>query len=284
MDAKALMDSIIRGTVVRPRKMMFFGSDGVGKTTLASESWNPIFVKTEDGTNDLDTTSFPKSESFADVMQVLSALLTEDHDRKTVVIDSADGLQTLVFAETCRRHNVPSIESFGYGKGFTFALDVLREIIAILDKLQDERGMMVIIIAHAKVETMEDPRLSETYQRYSPNLHRSCSSVWREWVDEVLFLAYKVETVKTKEGFNRIRVTGAGEGGRIIYCEARPAFTAKNRMGLPSEIPFHVHQSDPKHPQRCADPCGKITGWETLSSYFPKPKNTAKKKAAKVEV
>lgn len=106
-----------------------------------------------------------------------------------------------------------------------------------LDALRNERGMQIILIAHAQIERYANPE-TDTYYRYSPRLHRLASALVQEWCDEVLFASYRVHTKVTKEGFDRRRVQGIGTDERILRTSERPAHVAKNRLGLPDELPL----------------------------------------------
>lgn len=132
---------------------------------------------------------------------------------------------------------VESIEDIGYAKGYVFALTNWREVLAGLDALRNERGMHVILIARAQIERFANPE-TDTYDRYSPRLHKQASALVQEWADEVLFATYSVHTKSTDEGFGRRRIKGIGTGERIIRTTERPAHVAKNRLGLPDEIPL----------------------------------------------
>jgi hypothetical protein len=171
------------------------------------------------------------------VIVSLSALFSEEHQYATVVIDSLDWLERLIWAQVCRDRGVESIEDVGYAKGYTFALTQWREILAGLDAVRNERGMTVILIAHAKIERFENPE-TEPYDRYSPRLHKSASAIIQEWCDEVLFATYRVHTRKVNEQFGRAQHRGIGTGERIIRTTERPAHVAKNRLNLPDEIPL----------------------------------------------
>ncbi len=100
-----------------------------------------------------------------------------------------------------------------------------------------ERGMMVVLIAHAKIERFENPE-TDPYDRYSPRLNKHASALVQEWCDEVLFASYKVHTKQTDEGFDKTRTRGIGTGDRILRTTERPAHMAKNRLNLPEEMPL----------------------------------------------
>ena len=216
---------------------MEYGVQGVGKSTWASGAPKPIFLQTEDGLGEIDCDKLPVSTTFHDVMKAISELYTEQHHYQTVVVDSLDWLERLIWSEVCRKRNVENIEDIGYAKGYIFALTHWREFLDGLTALRGDRGMTAILIAHARIERFENPE-TEAYDRYVPRLHRLASQLIQEWCDEVLFATYKVYTKQTDEGFNRKRSQGIGTGERIIRTQERPAHVAKNRLNLPEELPL----------------------------------------------
>jgi len=229
--------SILTGAKPGPRRMLVYGTAGIGKSTFATCAPSPVVIQTEDGLNEIDCHKFPVAQSLDEVMQALASLYQEDHAYRTVVIDSLDWLERLIWAKVCATRQVASIEDIGYGKGYTFALQHWRDVLDGLSALRDRRGMAVILIAHAKIERFEDPQ-TEAYDRYTPRLHKTASALVSEWCDEVLFASYRVFTKAQDEGFNRTRVQGLGSGERVLKTSERPAHLAKNRLNLPDELPL----------------------------------------------
>ncbi|HOA75234.1 MAG TPA: ATP-binding protein [Phycisphaerae bacterium] len=232
-----LLEQVQRGRVAAPRRTLLYGVHGVGKSTFGSMAEAPIFIQTEDGLTDIDCQRLPLAGKYADVIAALGELYTEPHEYRTVVIDSVDWLERLIWAEVCQKRGVESIEDIGYGKGYVFALTNWREVLQGLDALRNERGMNVILLAHAQIERFANPE-TDTYDRYSPRLQKLASALVQEWCDEVLFTTYRIHTKTTNEGFDRKRVQGIGTGERIIRTTERPAHVAKNRLGLPDEFPL----------------------------------------------
>jgi len=232
-----LLERIQRGVQPAPRRALVYGTHGIGKSTFGAMAEKPIFLQTEDGLGGIDCERLPLATRYADVLGALAELYSEPHEYRTVVVDSLDWLERLTWADVCEKRGVESIEDIGYAKGYTFALTQWREILAGLEALRNERGMMNILIAHAKIERFENPE-TEPYDRYSPRLHKSASAIIQEWCDEVLFATYKVHTRKVDEQFGRAQHRGVGTGERIIRTAERPAHVAKNRLNLPDEIPL----------------------------------------------
>ncbi len=238
-----LLEQIQRGKQPMPPRLVVYGTEGVGKSTFASQAPAPIFVQTEDGLAEIDCDRFPLATTFDDVTAALSELHSEQHDYQTVVIDSLDWLERLIWDQLCRQYNVASIEKVdgGYAKGYTHALTYWREILDGLGRLRTDRGMVVICIAHSKVEKFEDPE-SSAYDRYSPRLHKHAAALVCEWSDAVLFATRKFRTQSEDAGFGRKRAIaapiGAGGGERILRCTGGPSCIAKNRYGIADELPL----------------------------------------------
>ena len=154
-----MLESIKSGRENKPPRIMVYGQEGVGKSTFGASAPAPIIIQTEDGLGEIDCCKFPLAQSVGDVLDSLTALRDEEHSFRTVVIDSLDWLERLIFDEICKEFGVRSIEKAdgGYGKGYVDALVHWRKVIALLDELRNKRGMMVILLAHAKVERFEDP-------------------------------------------------------------------------------------------------------------------------------
>jgi len=212
-------------------------------STIAAAAPNPIFVPTEDGLGEIDCAKFPLARSFSDVQSALTALRDEPHDFQTVVLDSADWLERLIWDQVCAEFGVRCIEKAdgGFGKGYVHALTHWRKVVSLLDELRNKRGMIALIIAHSKVERFEDPE-NAAYDRYTPRLHKHAASLLSEWVDAVLFATRRFRIQKENAGFSGERgiaaPIGADGGERILRTVGSPACIAKNRFGLPSEIPL----------------------------------------------
>jgi hypothetical protein len=232
-----LIEQITRGKNPAPRRTHITGVAGVGKSTCAAQAPEAIFIPTEDGLRDIDCSSFPVATSYADVLKALSELYKEEHDYRTVAIDSLDQLERLIHAEVCKKHGVQSIELIGYAKGYTFALSWWTDILQGLSALRKDRGMAVILISHSRIERFENPE-GDAYDRYVPRLHKLAANLVNEWCDEVLFACHKVLTRSSEAGFNRKRAVGIGTGERILRTTERPFCVAKNRLGMPPEIPL----------------------------------------------
>lgn len=230
------LSSLNRIDTPRPPRIVLYGPHGVGKNTFAASAPKPVLINLEDGhPHDQPIDAFPKAQSFAEVMEAFGALYTEAHDFETLIVDSLDWLEPLIWGEVCRRNSWVDIEQPGYGKGYLAALDVWREYLDAINGLRNDKGMAVIQTAHAQITRFDSPE-TEPYDRYGIKLQKRASELLQEHADMVLFANYKVSTTKTDAGFNKKVTRGIGAGQRTLYTEERPAFLAKNRHRLPAEL------------------------------------------------
>jgi hypothetical protein len=107
------------------------GTDRVGKSTLCSHSPNPIFIGAEKGTEQLDVARFPQTESIGELLCKVHALQNEKHEFDSVVLDSLDWVELLIWKAVCDEGKVETIEQYagGYGKGYVRALDLWRTLL-----------------------------------------------------------------------------------------------------------------------------------------------------------
>ena len=243
-DATELMDEFALNSIVSskaqtfpPQKIVIYGTPGIGKSTFAATFQKPILLRFEDGAAALDIPTFPKVFTcLGDLNKAIKALKGQ-HDFKTVIIDSLDWMEPHVWNHTCQKHEADpdkGIEQFGYGKGYVHADKVWQNIQKELTKTCLDRGMNVIVIAHAVPVTV-DPPDSDPYQRYSLKLHKRAAALWMEWADMILFANYKMHVVKDAND-KKAKGKAIGAGERLIYTQERPAYQAKSRWPLDEEI------------------------------------------------
>lgn len=231
------LKSLRRTGVARPPRIVLYGTAGIGKTTFAAGAEAPVFIPTEEGLDAVDAQAFPQCKTFEEVIDAIAALICEEHDYKTVVLDSADWTERLVHARVAADNNVATIDAIGYGKGYKAAVDYWGQILDCLDVLRNEKGMQVIMLAHSMIKRFDDP-LSDPYDRYQLDLHSAVGSVVTEWCDLLLFANQRYSTVKAEVGFNQKVTRAVGNGDRVIYTQERPGWHAKSRWGLPDVLPL----------------------------------------------
>lgn len=228
---------IIKGKVAHPRRIIVYGVGGIGKSTLVASAPKPFFLQAEDGNNDTGVDRLPVAESYDQLMEQIKWFSGNTSDYRTLALDTLDGVERLIQREVCKDKGVQNIEDIGYAKGHTFALDYWKPLKDALDWFRTERGLTIALIAHAAVARFENPD-TEAYDRYTPRIHKHAASLFVEWADEVLFATYKMYTVETSQGFNKKRTRAVGQGERVLKTTERPSHIAKNRLGMPDELPL----------------------------------------------
>lgn len=225
----------------KAQKIVLYGPQGLGKTVFGSTFDNPILTRSEDGACAIDIPTFPMVTDFSHMDMIVDEL-HKDHPFKTLIVDSLDWLEPIVWARqiqsrplTDKGMEVKNIEDYGYGKGFAMVDDWWRYLMGAFDSLRINMGMNIVLIAHSEIKTYTPPE-SDPYDRYQMKLHKRASELWQEWADMVLFTNYKTIVKKIESSFNKETRRGTGSGERVIYTEERPAYRAKNRWSLPPEI------------------------------------------------
>lgn len=226
--------SVVRNREIGPPRILLYAPHGLGKTTFGANAPAPIFIPTEDGLGVLEVNHFPLAKSEGDVIAALGALYEEQHDFQTVVIDSLDWLDNMIWADVNATHDEKAL---AYGKGAVIVAERWRTILDGLNALRNDRGMAVVLLAHCQVKRFDSPE-TEPYERYQPKLQERSSALVQEWADAVLFANFKTVVKKEEVGFNQKVTRGITTGERLLYTTERPAFYAKNRYALPDSLPL----------------------------------------------
>lgn len=233
--SRVSLQKVVSGRLSQPLRVLLYSVEGCGKSTFASKATAPIFVAAEDGTAHLDVSRLgPTDMTWQEIKDAVRVLTDEPHDFRTLVLDTVDWAEPLLWSYICGRDNRLSIEDYGYGKGYVAALDEWRVLLAALERLRARRRMHIILLAHSSIRTYKNPS-GEDFDRYELKINPKASSLLKEWADCVLFANYDVQAVldtKTK------RVRGADTGARMLYTTWNAAYDAKNRYDLPPVMPL----------------------------------------------
>ncbi len=234
------LSSITSGKRREPYRLLLAGVEGIGKTTFAASAPKPILLEPEQGSGHLDVPRFPPPANLADVFAAVEELISGQHDYQTLVVDTVDWLEPLVWQFVCARDGKLDIEDYGYGKGYQVALDEWRKVLAALERLQNLKGMNVILLAHTTLRTFKNPE-GEDFDRYELKLNAKAAGIVKEWVKAVLFTNYETFAVKAK---GALKAKGVASGARLLYTTRSAAYDAKNRYSLPAALPLSWAEFD----------------------------------------
>lgn len=231
------MFEIQSGTQKRAIKCTIYGPEGIGKSSLAAQFPDPLFIDTEDSTIHMDVKRLKKPSSWTELIQMLN-WVKQSRPCSTIIIDTADWAQTLAEKEVINEKGVNSIEDIGYGKGYVLMRDKFGNMLDKLSEIKDV-GINVVLTAHSQIKKFEDPAEMGAYDRYELKLaeksNASIAGVVKEWADMVLFLNYEIISVKASDMGDKYKAQG---GKRVMHTTHHPAWDAKNRYGLPDKLPL----------------------------------------------
>lgn len=230
------MIPIKKGKVESAKKVVIYGPEGIGKSTLASQFPDPVFIDTEGSTKELDIARYPAPEYWKMILDFIEDA-NEERAFKTVVIDTADWCEQFCIKSVCEMHSVKGIEDIGYGKGYVYVAEEFTKLLRECDKLIDA-GINVVFTAHAQMRKFEQPDELGAYDRWEMKLSKKVAPLLKEWADMVLFCNYKT-TVITDSKTNSKKASG---GKRVMYASHHPCWDAKNRFNLPEQMEMNFDQ------------------------------------------
>ncbi|WP_271328051.1 ATP-binding protein [Lactococcus muris] len=236
--------NISSGPTAIAQKVVLYGVEGIGKSTLASQFPSPVFIDTEGSTSNMDVKRLDKPQSW---QMLLDEVKYIKHSKvcETLVIDTADWAETLANQAVCARNNISSIEDLSYGKGYTMVKEEFGKLLNLLSELT-EQGINVVVTAHADIKKFEKPDEMGAFDRYQLKLSKQCAPLLKEWADMVLFANYET-TIVTDSKTKSKKATG---GKRVMFTTHHPAWDAKNRHNLPEKLPLeyeaiaHIFQKE----------------------------------------
>lgn len=243
--------SIKRGQLRSALRYTFYGPEGVGKSTLLADVKDIILIDVEGGSDNIDVPRYMFRDeegghvprSFVEITSAIEDLLANpNHGFAAIGFDTVDALEALMHRHICEVNSKSSIEEFGFGKGYTAALDEMRRFLALLDRLRAQ-GVEIVFVGHSIVKTFKNPE-GEDYDRYQLRVHEKLGGLIKEWCDIVGFIRFDGGGAKLKGDQSQTkRARGWSSGRRIVHLARDAAWDAKSRLAIPSEI-----ELDAAHP------------------------------------
>ena len=225
------MLQISKGKQSRAQKIVLYGTEGIGKSTLAAQMPDPLFIDTEGGTAQMDVRRFAPKD-YTDLLSSIREVARTPGICKTLVLDTADWAEQSCIRDVCARYKKTGVEDFGYGKGYTYVAEEFQKLLKALDSVI-AAGIHVMVTAHAKLRKIELPDEMGAFDHYEMKLSKQVAPLLKEWADLVLFANYKTYVVTTDTNTKK-----AQGGKRVMYTTHHTCWDAKNRHGLPDELPL----------------------------------------------
>lgn len=238
-------NGISQGGSGLPSRVIFHGTEGIGKTSLLAHSTKPVVSMTRGETGLLTlidnhiiepTAHFDEVHDWDSLLGNISYLIKNDTPYKTYGIDTMNGAERLCFEHVCTTRFDGEWKKFlAYGRGPDESLAEWLHFLALLDQLRATRRMAILCLCHTRVKTFKNPE-GDDYDRYSPDMNDKVWGLSHKWADAVLFGNYF--TIAKKEPNTLGKAKGRGQDERFLYTTRTAAYDAKNRLALPSQIPM----------------------------------------------
>ena len=223
-----------------PPKLILYGRNGIGKSRFALKTPNPVFLDLDENIYELPCISNKTLgfdiKTFDDVLAFLGTLFNEEHEFKTLVIDSLSSLEKLVTEKVLKESNVSSLASFQYGQGYQKMMPLWEQFLQKLKNLWNYKKITIIMLAHFK-EKREEHLTGASYMQYQINLYEKASELLRNWCSCVLFAEDEIELQDETVEFNRT-ISKVKGSTRVVHTDGGTTFLAKNTYNLPPKLPL----------------------------------------------
>ena len=230
------MIQVTKGKVETAKKVVIYGPEGIGKSTLASNFPNPVFIDTEGSTKALDVARYPEVKDWMDIKAFVEDTINT-RQFSTIVIDTADWAERFCIRSVCAKQKVTGIEDIPYGKGYTYVMEEFASLLDLCNKAI-AAGINVIFTAHAQMRKFEQPDEMGSYDRWEMKLSKKSAPLLKEWADMVLFCNYKTQVMTD----SKTQSKKAFGGKRVMYASHHPCWDAKNRYNLPDQMDMEFAQ------------------------------------------
>jgi len=223
-----LIDSLITATTPAPPKMIVYGQPGVGKTTFAASA-DAILLDCENGAGAVrGLKRTPYLESWPEMRRWLVELASSPPaDLSALAVDTIDWMVQRIVEHVVLDldgknkgdiTNTLGTAHGGYFKAREIVQNIVyRDLLPMLNAVADH-GVPVILLAHAANTRMTAPEGFDL-RLAAPDLPQWIAPTFIEWSDCVLYARHEGDR-------------------RVLLTEATNVILAKNRYGLPAELPL----------------------------------------------
>ena len=229
---------------------IFYGTEGVGKTTLALEFPKPLLFLSvkENGFENLDLVGdIPEgcdNEEIETFPHLIQKLKKDAREYQTIVIDSISGVQQLVGADIIKTvyasKDNPEASFASFSEGFRVHGPMWVEKLTNELTLLNSRGITTVLIGHVKQETIKNPHGND-YNASVIDMESWPRAVLKKWASMIGFMTIEADIMVTKrwkQAVTESKVSGDpdDEAGRIMYTVKNLSHESKNMYHLPPVI------------------------------------------------
>jgi hypothetical protein len=260
------MESIQKGIVEKPRKLVIYGPPKLGKSTLAGSTKNSLMIPTEDRVSHIDCDKTPVVKKYDEILEIFDFILNGKHKYKRIIIDTLDWLEPIIHHNICEKNNFKSLtddhnKETAFAKGLKYhAVDGWKKFLHNCDVLRDN-GIATIFIAHSHSITVNPP-ISDSYDKEVMKIDKNALSVIEEWADIIGFYEKEIYVKKDDSGINKKGKALPTNSRKLYLSGSNPAMISGNSFGL-GDIQVELEH------------CSKIMEWlltETITNAKEKPK------------
>ncbi len=196
---------------------LIYGPPGIGKSTLASQFPDPLFLYTEPGLKRI--LAYKKEVlNWGEFKRLVKALETERPKQyKTIVVDTVDNLFRMCKQEICAKRGIEHQSDEEWGKGYELVNDEFSKSVILLTML----GYGVVFVSHA-VEKQVRGRIIKT-SKITPSMPNQAQKIIMPICDIIGYCGFSEDSADN------------GNKERIIIFEPAETLDAKRRKDTVGE-------------------------------------------------
>lgn len=221
-----------------PSRFVLYAAEKSGKTSFGCYAPKPIFLMTAGETGLLsliesqqvpETAHFPNDfQNWRDLEASCRALRDEDHDYRTLILDTGNGAENLCMLSVCgNKFGGDWAEFNSYGRGMSATVPVWADFLGLLDQIRIKRSMSILFLHHAKVKTFQDPA-GKDWDQWRPEAQDKMWGLTHKWADVIAYYGQRVNVNRDDKA--------QGQATRFLRVGSSPAMVAGNRYGMPDEL------------------------------------------------
>ena len=234
-------------------------SPGVGKTTLAGLFPKPVFMQSENASTvfegweeesqPLMMPRLPRSvkdkvSTLATALEQIRWLITNEHDRETLVIDSVSTLNEMFEHELCVKYDVDNVADAagGFHKGFIAVAEMHGQIRSACEVLRDRKNMTIVFLSHLGIQKIKSSPETDEYSVYTLAMGDKSTPHYVNHADVVAYIKKDQyvtgkETNKKGQVTKYGKITDTGDRQLITSSDGRVGYiNAKTRYPIPPEL------------------------------------------------